>query len=482
MRMKLLRSLSLVMIMAMCLGMLAGIGGVSAAENNYLAVTERANYPSGVYFLSDPELQLIGGHEYTLDIDIAIINPQPQTLRVMVDDTALRNIITGAQADAGGKRGLEMKTGWNELRDLKFTAKTTSRFAVKIHSDSVGTEDFFIDNLRIYDVTDSKEIINFDFENEDDIKYCYGLDVYDASQTVKEAKGALPKFEVPEPPAEETDLERITTPDDQYVSVTERATYASGIVFKPGFKLEKNHCYRVDMNIYIAQNYQKLRIIIETETGGDATLEEGTDICGQRGFIVNNGWNTLTNLTFTAASDTQFKIKIHGDSAGTSDFYIDNFYIRDVTQKEDLLYMAFDKAEDITKLKGMDYTGASQRLSVKGFEFPEWKPEDELQYDIKGIMINEDFDSLSSMNDNTTEESIRNFVRSWEGSHVTDYMLNIYSQIPAYPSDVATDLVEKYYRTEEQVMPVNYKNVADVLMGKVMFEDKGIDYIEIYDG
>ena len=64
MRMKLLRSLSLVMIMAMCLGMLVGIGGVSAAENNYVAVTERATYASGLNMVFDAGIQLQGGHNH----------------------------------------------------------------------------------------------------------------------------------------------------------------------------------------------------------------------------------------------------------------------------------------------------------------------------------------------------------------------------------------------------------------------------------
>ncbi len=479
MKTKTLRLLSLILTAALCLSMLVGIVGAADDENNYLAVTERGNYASGVHIVFDAGIQLIGGHEYTLDIDIAVATDKTQTLRVMVEDAAFGNITTGATPDAGGVRGITVNTGWNEFRALAFTAKATSRFAVKIHSDSSGTEDFFIDNLRIYDVTDSKEIINFDFENPNHINFCHGIDAYDASQTVKAANGPLPGLVVPEIPDEETDLERITEPDDQYLSVTERTLYASGVVFKPGIKLEKGHTYRVDMNIYIADNYQKFRFIIENQKGGDITVEEGSDICGQRGFIINHGWNTMSNLTFTAASSEIFNLKIHSDSAGTSDFYVDNFYIRDVTAKEDLLYMAFDKAEDIPKIKGMDYNGSSQKLSVPGFEFPEWKPEDEIKYKTHGIVINEDFDSLSSMSESTTEESIRNFVRSWEGSHVTDYMLNIYSQIPAYPSEVATDIIDKYHRTEEQGQAVNYKNDSDVKMGKLMFEDKGIDYIKV---
>ncbi len=103
----------------------------------------------------------------------------------------------------------------------------------------------------------------------------------------------------------------------------------------------------------------------------------------------------------------------------------------------------------------------------------------EAQDEIRGIIINEDFDSLSSMNENTTVETIQNFVRSWEGSHVTDYMLNIFSQIAAYPSEVTTDVVDKYYRTEEQGIAVDYKEVRDILGGKIMFETKGIDYIKV---
>ncbi len=478
MKMKLLRSLSLVMTVALCLGMLAGVGSVSAAENNYLAVTERANYPSGVYFLSDPELQLIGGHEYTLDIDIAIINPQPQTLRVMVDDTALRNITTGAQADAGGKRGLEIKTGWNELRDLKFTAKTTSRFTVLIHGDDRGSEDFFIDNLRIYDVTDSKEIVNITFENKTDYDYFFcPKQGYGEFSTLTPMKGELPVYVPPVIPEVE-ELGRPTEADDYYLEVTERVHYASGVVINPGVNAVKKHYYRVDVNIYVAED-SKVRILAETRNGGDITVETGADLNGVRGINLKAGWNTLTNYTFTATGNDPFVIKIHNDDGDPCDMYIDNFYLRDVTDKVDILAWAFDDGEILRSITGMSYSGASQRITMKGIELPKWSPEDELQYEIGGIVINEDFDSLSSMDQYTSEESIRNFVRTWEGSHVTDYMLNVFSQIPAYPSDVTTDLLDKYYRTEEQGMKVDYKYEKDVASAKIMFEDKGIDYIEI---
>ena len=272
---------------------------------------------------------------------------------------------------------------------------------------------------------------------------------------------------------------RIAEPDDQYAAVTERVSYASGIVVKTGVKTEKKHVYRVDLNIYVADDHQYLRIIPTTVSDDDITSEDGSDICGKRGFYLRQGWNTLSDLTFTASKAENLIFKIHSDSSGDCDFYIDNFYLRDVTAGEDLMYLSFDNADDVEKISGISYDGASQRVTVKGFERPEWKPEDELQYEIQGIIINEDFDSLSSMNENTTVETIQNFVRSWEGSHVTDYMLNIFSQIAAYPSEVATDVVDKYYRTEEQGYAVDYKSNKDILMGKVMFETKGIDYIAV---
>ncbi len=478
MKMKLLRSLSLVMTVAVCLGMLVGAGSVFAAENNYLAVTERANYPSGVYFLSDPEVQLIGGHEYTLDIDIAVISPQAQTLRVLVNDTALRNITTGAQADAGGKRGLEMKTGWNELRDLKFTAKTTSRFTVLIHSDAFGTEDFFIDNLRIYDLTDSKEVVKIDFEDKSHYDFFFGpKQGFGEEQTITPMKGELPVYVLPVIPEVE-DLDRITTADDYYLEITERVHYASGIVINPGVNAVKKHYYRVDVNIYVAQD-SKIRILAQTSNGGDVTFEAGSDLNGVRGIDLKAGWNTLTNYTFTATGNDPFVIKIHNDSSGECDMYIDNFYLRDVTDKVDILTWAFDDGEILRSITGMSYPGASQRITMRGIELPKWSPEDELQYEVGGIVINEDFDSLSSMDASTTADTIRNFVKTWEGSHVTDYMLNVFSQIPAYPSDVTTDLLDKYYRTEEQGMKVDYKYDKDVSSAKIMFEDKGIDYIAI---
>ncbi len=478
MKTKALRLLSLALTVVICIGMLMGAGGVFAAENTYIAVTERGNYASGVLVVIDAEIKLIGGHEYSLDIDIASNAPKAQTLRVMVENDGLVNLTTGTHSDAGAKRGLTVNEGWNEFRDLKFTAKATSRFLVKVHSDTFGTEDFFIDNLRIYDLTDKKEVISFDFEDEKEINSCVGIGKYGATQVVGKMKGALPEYIAPEAPIVE-DLDRVTTPDEYYAAITDRASYASGVVITPGIVMEKKNYYRVDLNIYVVEPKQSLRIMVETVNGGDATDESGIDICAQRGFRLEQGWNTMTNLTFTAGSNEEFRIKIHSDTEGTSDFYLDNIYIRNVSAKEDLLYLDFDEGEDLRLLSGVVFSGASQRISVKGIELPKWSPEDELQYDIKGIVINEDFDSLSSMGESTTEESIRNFVRSWAGSHVTDYMLNIYSQIPSYPSQVATDLLDKYDRTEEQGTAVDYKTVGDVKGAKIMFGDKKIDYIKI---
>lgn len=117
----------------------------------------------------------------------------------------------------------------------------------------------------------------------------------------------------------------------------------------------------------------------------------------------------------------------------------------------------------------------SNNGSVKGY--PPFDPELEAQYDVQGIVYNRDIDFIGTCSAHTTREDIEKYVYGYRDTNVTDFMINVFCQIATYPSDVASDFMDKYhyYREQGRAVPDNRAVVAHAL-----FEEKGLDYISIF--
>ncbi len=115
--------------------------------------------------------------------------------------------------------------------------------------------------------------------------------------------------------------------------------------------------------------------------------------------------------------------------------------------------------------------------------YPDWDPETEAQYDVKGIIINQDTDfcaTLVNTGVTPTKANLEAYARGFAGSHVTDYFINVFSQQAIYPSEVASNYVDRYRTTELAGQAVNFKNESYVKGAFSMFDLYGLDYIDIW--
>ncbi len=112
--------------------------------------------------------------------------------------------------------------------------------------------------------------------------------------------------------------------------------------------------------------------------------------------------------------------------------------------------------------------------------YGEWDPEAEKQYEVQGIMMNRDIDfigSCSPAGTSVTEKMLKDYVYQYRNTHVTDFMINIFCQVAAYPSEVANDFLDQYYyyqKTDKNQVNSNHK------MAYIMYERKDLDYIEVF--
>ncbi len=99
---------------------------------------------------------------------------------------------------------------------------------------------------------------------------------------------------------------------------------------------------------------------------------------------------------------------------------------------------------------------------------------------IKGICINQDSHDVVSAAGRTrpSVETIKNFPKIYEGTHVTDFFINMVDTCAVFPSKTRTSFLDKYYQKEENGTPVDYtKNTCGAGM-HYLYEELGIDYVK----
>lgn len=99
-----------------------------------------------------------------------------------------------------------------------------------------------------------------------------------------------------------------------------------------------------------------------------------------------------------------------------------------------------------------------------------------------GIMLNED-DSHFFYTRNSWqrlgEAEIRAFIRQYAGTQVTDFLLCCAGRIVDYPSKVRDSWLDKYDQSEENGIPVNYRDNPVVRGAHRLFREEGLDFYAI---
>ncbi len=114
--------------------------------------------------------------------------------------------------------------------------------------------------------------------------------------------------------------------------------------------------------------------------------------------------------------------------------------------------------------------------------YPKYNTEFESQYEVQGIMVNQDADSVMGSANTSKREDFEKFALGYEGSHVTDFMICVNNKISTFPTDLDswTDMVDKYYQKVENGKPVDYSQGTVATQAYKHFVQYGLDYIDIW--
>lgn len=114
------------------------------------------------------------------------------------------------------------------------------------------------------------------------------------------------------------------------------------------------------------------------------------------------------------------------------------------------------------------------------FDYPAFNEEFESQYDVQGVIVNLDADAFITSAGGVSETTLREYALGYAGSHVTDFMICLNNMNATYPSEVWTDLAEKYLQTEENGYEVDYSNDPKAKGAYDHFIVDGNDYIKTF--
>ncbi len=236
-------------------------------------------------------------------------------------------------------------------------------------------------------------------------------------------------------------------------------------------------------------------------------------------FDIEPGTYKFTGYFRTADYGEISRIRVHfiqydGNNAGEADIYITNEWIKVeyyVTFTDYLKYIKVSNAgyveylqsycmdnfslvkadeipEDMPAYFGTKNTPEEAWASqYKRLEHTPYDPEAEKKYEVKGIIMNHDgnsFQSSVAQIDNYTYEDVVETVKQFEGTHVTDYFINVNGNTAVFPSPSWTDyfdLYDRYYGTEEWDNMLDANASAGTLLGaNYLYNELYADYIGIW--
>ncbi|MBQ8249518.1 MAG: hypothetical protein IJY93_06530 [Clostridia bacterium] len=101
---------------------------------------------------------------------------------------------------------------------------------------------------------------------------------------------------------------------------------------------------------------------------------------------------------------------------------------------------------------------------------------------MKGICINQDTQDLLGRvgYGKTSLDEIKNFPKIYEGTHVTDYFINMIDTCATFPSKTRTSFLDKYYQKTENGIAVDYSDTGCAMGMHHIYEELGVDYIDLH--
>ena len=209
----------------------------------------------------------------------------------------------------------------------------------------------------------------------------------------------------------------------------------------------------------------------------DSTIE------AVRTFIyVGNDW-VKAEFYVTLYKDLYF-IRVRGGPYDecVQEYCVDNFSLVAV-DPEDIPEDSSLRCGDNLGLTDEEYVKKAFESMPISKTISVYDPEKEKQYDVGGIMINHDItDFIAKISINGwNEKDIVDYARQFEGTHVTDYIINVFSEGTFnYPTKYGTDYLELYTATERLGVEVDYTETSYIEAANYLYNTLSTDYIGLW--
>ncbi len=199
-------------------------------------------------------------------------------------------------------------------------------------------------------------------------------------------------------------------------------------------------------------------------------------------IYASNEW-TKFEFYVVLENDLQY-IRIRGGSFEEciQNFCVDHFSFVQIDPAE-LPETVVNTAGDNLGLTPEGYAAASFKSMEAYKSFRPYDPEYEKQFEVGGIIINHDNSHFLSQiaNAQMTDADIINYAKQFEGTHVTDYMINVFSEgMTVYPSNIFEDYSERYLAKEIGGVAVDFSDVGMFKAAYELNEVQGTDYVGLW--
>ena len=201
-------------------------------------------------------------------------------------------------------------------------------------------------------------------------------------------------------------------------------------------------------------------------------------------FTDKSGTNTFFNVypkgdkwikveSYVSLADALKEIKVCGGTNGAfvQPYLVDNFSLEAVDSIPAGAAKSFG-----TPVTPEEATASN---TVTAVEYKKYDAEAE-NFEVQGIIINQDETGFLKSSVGKDRSDVVNFVKQFEGTHVTDYMISVNNTTVAFPSETWTDYLDKYHQKTENGVSVDYSSDEKLKGAYHMFEELGVDYISVF--
>ncbi len=196
-------------------------------------------------------------------------------------------------------------------------------------------------------------------------------------------------------------------------------------------------------------------------------------------IYIDNNWLKVEIYIKLEKELTYIKFRGGAFNECIQSFCVDNFSMVPIAE-EDYPAAPATVFGDNLGLSRQEYSELSFTKMEIYDDFKKYDPEYEKQFEVNGIILNHDctnFLKWVGQYDMDAKDIIA-YAKQFEGTHITDYMINVSEQgTTVYPSSVFEDYSERYLTTEIAGVPTDFTNDSYMKAAYDLLVNKGTDYV-----